>query len=232
MSQTVFERNEVKFLLDRGQRARLERVMAAHLTDDPYGPATVRNVYYDTPTLLLARRSADRPAYREKLRERCYGEPDPEVPVFAELKKKYRGVTYKRRAQLPAERAEALLAGCGEPRTQIERELDFAARRYEGIGPRVLLAYDRAAYVCPEDPGLRVTVDERPRARWERVALGAGDDGESLLPDGISILEVKCLGGMPLWLVRHLSDEGLRRARCSKYGLACQARLARPGASR
>lgn len=232
MAQTVFERSEVKFLLDRGQRARLERVIAAHMTDDPYGPATVRNVYYDTPTLLLARRSADHPAYREKLRARCYGAPDGSTPVFAELKKKYRGVTYKRRAQLTAPAAEALLSGRGEPRTQIERELDFAARRYEGMGPRVLLCYDRAAYVCPEDPGLRMTLDARPRARWERVALGAGDEGEPLLPDGVSILEVKCLGGMPMWLVRHLSDEGLRRARCSKYGLACRSLLTGAGAPR
>ena len=225
MTQMVFKRNEVKYLLDREQRARFERLIEGRLTADAYGPSTVRNVYFDTPTLLLARRSAEHPVYKEKIRARCYGAPAAGDQIFVELKKKYRGVVYKRRAELAPDRAVELLCGCGHPRTQIEREIDFAARRYEGLGPRVFLAYDREAFLSPEDGSLRVTLDARVRARTDRLTLSGEDDGALLLAPGVSVLEVKCLEGMPLWLVSFLSEEGLRKTRVSKYGLACRALL-------
>lgn len=226
MIQTVFKRQEIKFLLDRDQRARLERAMRGHVVPDAYGPSTVCNVYYDTPTLLLARRSADHPAYKEKLRTRSYGVSDGTEPVFVELKKKYDGVVYKRRATLPPADADALLSGRREGATQIERELAFAAGRYEGLAPRAFVAYDREAFFAPDDHEFRMTFDRRVRARWERLSLCDGDDGDALLDEDVSILEVKCLEGMPLWLVRHLSAEGIRKASWSKYVSACRARLA------
>ena len=33
-------------------------------------------------------------------------------------------------------------------------------------------------------------------------------------------MEVKCAGAIPLWLVEVLSEQGLRKARFSKYGTA------------
>lgn len=183
MIQTVFKRQEIKFLLDRDQRARLERAMCGHVVPDAYGPSTVCNVYYDTPTLLLARRSADHPAYKEKLRTRSYGVSDGTEPVFAELKKKYDGVVYKRRATLPPADADALLSGRREGATQIERELAFAAGRYEGLAPRAFVAYDREAFFAPDDHEFRMTFDRRVRARWERLSLCDGDDGDALLDE-------------------------------------------------
>ncbi len=226
MTQMVFKRTEVKYLLDPGQRSRFERLIANHLTGDEYGPSTVRNVYFDTPTLLLARRSEEHPVYKEKIRARCYGARAADDPVFLEIKKKYRGIVYKRRAELAPARAAELLRGYGRPQTQIEREIDFTVRRYEGLGPRVFLAYDREAFFSPEDESVRVTLDARVRARTDRLTLSGDDDGALLLAPGLSVLEVKCLEGMPLWLVRFLSEEGLRKTRVSKYGLACRALLA------
>lgn len=99
-AQLVFKRYETEYLLDAGQRAALEGVLAERMVPDEHGPSTVRNVYYDTPTALLARRSAEHPAYKEKIRTRCYGAPHPFDPVFVELKKKCDGVVYKRRCEL------------------------------------------------------------------------------------------------------------------------------------
>lgn len=137
-----------------------------------------------------------------------------------------RRVVYKRRAVLPPDEADGLLSGelCG--RNQIEREIGFSAGRYEGLAPRAFVAYDREAFFDPNDHEFRMTFDRRVRARWDRLALSEGDDGEELLDEGVSILEVKCLEGMPLWLVRHLSAEGIRKASCSKYGTACERHLA------
>ena len=41
------------------------------------------------------------PAYKEKLRLRSYGVPNEETQVFPEIKKKARGIVYKRRVSMP-----------------------------------------------------------------------------------------------------------------------------------
>lgn len=222
--QLVFKRREIKFLLGAEQREALEEVLSARMVPDEHGPSTVRNVYYDTPTALLARRSAEHPAYKEKIRTRCYGAPHPFDPVFVELKKKCDGIVYKRRCSLPAADAAELLAGRGRPISQIERELDWTCRRYEGLRATAYLAYDRVAYFDRDDRDLRVTFDENVRARWEDVRLFGPDTGARVLGEGLSILEVKTSQAMPIWLVRYLEGIGARKSSFSKYGRAWELR--------
>ena len=223
-AQLTFKRYETKYLLDPDQRAVVLALVEKNMRPDEHGPATVRNVYYDTPTALLARRSAERPVYKEKLRTRCYGAPHPFDPVFVELKKKFEGVVYKRRCQLPPADAEELLRGRGRPQTQVEREIDWTARSYEGLAPMAYLAYDRLAFFSPADRDLRVTLDDGVRVRWEDVSLFGADEGRPVLPFGATILEVKTMGGMPAWLVAELSRLGVRKAGVSKYGRAWELR--------
>ena len=222
--QLVFKRYETKFLLDAEQRLALEEVVAANMLPDAHGPSTVRNVYYDTSTALLARRSAEHPLYKEKVRTRCYGAPHPFDPVFVELKKKCDGVVYKRRCELAPADAEELLCGRGRPQTQIERELDWTCRRYEGLRPCAYLAYDRVAYFGRDDADLRLTFDQGVRVRWDDVRLGGPDRGCPVFPDGVSILEVKTAQAFPLWLARYLSAAGIRKRSVSKYGRAWELR--------
>lgn len=222
--QLTFRRTEAKYLLAPEQRSELAQLISERMTPDEHGPATVRNVYFDTPTALLARRSAERPAYKEKIRTRCYGAPAPGEPVFLELKKKCDGVVYKRRVRVLPSRATALLAGTSEPRTQIEREIAFAASRYEGLGPMAYLAYDREAFFSPHDRDFRMTLDADVRVRWNNARLDGPDTGQLVLARGISILEVKTGCAMPLWLCRWLSERGICRASVSKYGRAWQLR--------
>ncbi len=222
--QLVFERREIKFLLDDSQRAALEAALSGRVVPDEHGPSTVRNVYYDTPTALLARRSAEHPAYKEKVRTRCYGAPHPFDPVFVELKKKCDGVVYKRRCELPATDAAELLAGRGRPTTQIERELDWTCRRYEGLRPKAYLAYDRVACYARGDRDLRLTFDRDVRVRWDDVRLSGPDAGVRVLGPGVSILEIKTSKALPIWLVRALGAVGARKSSFSKYGRAWELR--------
>ena len=226
MAQMVFKRYEIKYQLTDAQRARLEREMAHHMVGDEYGPSTVRNIYYDTPTHLLARRSAEHPYYKEKLRIRSYRPAEGETPVFAELKKKCDGIVYKRRCTLPFAEAHALFMGEREPQTQIERELAFAAARYENLAPAMFVAYDREAFYAEDDHEFRMTFDRAVRCRWEDVQLSGTTEGALLTPCDQSLLEVKCAAGMPLWLVDFLSAEGIFKGRFSKYGAAVALRMA------
>ena len=223
-AQLTFKRYETKFLLDPDQRAAVLALVEKNMRPDEHGPATVRNVYYDTPAALLARRSAEHPLYKEKVRTRCYGAPHPFDPVFVELKKKFDGVVYKRRCQLSPMEAEELLRGRGRPRTQVEREIDWTARSYEGLFPTAYLAYDRLAFFSPSDRDLRMTLDENVRVRWDDVRISGADEGRPVLPDNTTILEVKTMGGMPSWLVTELSRLGVRKTSVSKYGRAWELR--------
>lgn len=225
-AQLVFKRYEIKYLLTVEQHDRLRHVMSAHMVPDEWGPSTICNVYYDTPSRLLIRRSLEHPDYKEKIRVRSYGVRKSHAPVFVELKKKFDGVVYKRRATMDAKRAARFLAGEGDPMTQIERELDFSCRRYGGLVPSAFIGYDREAFYGADDHDFRMTFDRRVRTRSDELTLTAGDHGELLLNDEQVLLEVKCAGAMPLWLTRFLSAEAIRKVSFSKYGTAYMRQLA------
>ncbi|MBM6924516.1 VTC domain-containing protein [Pseudoflavonifractor phocaeensis] len=68
--QTTFERYELKYLLDPRQKARVLEAMEPYMALDNYGRTTIRNIYMDTGSYRLIRRSLEKPAYKEKLRIR------------------------------------------------------------------------------------------------------------------------------------------------------------------
>ena len=218
MPQLTFERVEKKYLLTPAQLDALAPMLHRHMQIDQYGRHTICNVYYDTPDYRLIRTSLQKPVYKEKLRLRSYGVPGPGDTVFVELKKKYRGVVYKRRTALELTAAERWLAGDGPaPEGQIAREIEYFQSLYR-TGPAVFLAYDRAAMFGRQDPDLRLTLDDNIRWRTDALALSAGDRGSPLSVQGLYLMEVKLPGVMPLWLAHGLAQAGAAPVSFSKYG--------------
>ena len=80
--QKSFKRRELKYLITNEQREIIKESMRPYTVPDEYGRSTIRNLYYDTPTKLLIRRSIEKPVYKEKLRARTYGLPGHDSPVF------------------------------------------------------------------------------------------------------------------------------------------------------
>ena len=99
--QTIFERTEIKYIITLKQREALLRLIESYIKPDEYGESTVCSLYFDTDDFLLIRNSMDKPVYKEKLRLRSYSTPKADSNVFLELKKKYRGVVYKRCRMIP-----------------------------------------------------------------------------------------------------------------------------------
>ncbi len=219
--QSVFKRYEIKYLITNEQKSRLLEATRHYMALDKYGRTLIRNIYFDTDNYRLIRRSIEKPDYKEKLRVRSYGTPSVHVPVFAELKKKYEHVVYKRRISLPYGEAMSWLTGdesCPFD-TQITREMDYFKNYYAKLYPTVHLSYEREAYY--EIGGeLRVTFDDNILAREEDVSLSSPIGGESVLDEGYNIMEIKCSGGIPLWMVRALSKEKIYKSSYSKYGEA------------
>ncbi|MBQ9952870.1 MAG: polyphosphate polymerase domain-containing protein [Clostridia bacterium] len=220
--QTVFQRYELKYMLTLDQKQRILAAMEPHMRPDPYGRSTVRNLYYDTDTYLLIRRSIEKPKYKEKLRIRSYTKADAESTVFAELKKKYKGVVFKRRISLPARQATAWLSGEKPPekQTQITKEIDYFLNYYGTLHPTVFLSYEREAYYAADNSDFRITFDDTILCRQTDLSLGSPIGGTPILPDGKVLMEIKCSGGIPLWMVQVLSEEGLYKTSFSKYGTA------------
>ena len=100
MSNNIFERYEIKYLISGDQRKKIMNAMAPYMRGDEYGKSTICNLYFDTPDYYLIRQSIEKPVYKEKLRVRSYGPAKPGSKVYVELKKKYKDVVYKRRVSL------------------------------------------------------------------------------------------------------------------------------------
>ena len=224
--QAVFKRYELKYMITLEQKQRLLEVMAPHMALDKYGRDTIRNIYFDTPTYQLIRRSIDKPLYKEKLRIRCYRDVTASSPVFVELKKKYNGVVYKRRLSMPEQSAMDWIAGLTPPpEGQIGAEIDYFRSFYTGLQPSVFLSYEREAYYCLKGSDFRVTFDDTILCRREALSLEEPVWGTPILPEGYVLMEVKTGGGVPLWMTHFLTREKIYKTSYSKYGMAYQTMI-------
>lgn len=169
------------------------------------------------------------------------------APVFFGIKKKFKGIVYKRRlaltlpaalafvSGLPYEQAcarwpladPALAAAALAPATrQIARELAAAMDRWLPLTPSMGIACDRVAWApAPSnesaalDPGLRLTFDDRLAYR---NCHGLAQDWEPIIAPTESILEIKSAGPYPPWLVEALSAHAIYPVPFTKYGNAYQ----------
>lgn len=222
MAERRFERKEIKYVISAAQREMLMPLLAGRMQADEYGVARICNIYFDTPSSRLIRESIEKPLYKEKLRLRTYGVPGDESPAFVELKKKFKGIVYKRREIMPYAKAMRFLTERErpEPMTQIMKEIDWVLQSYEGLAPSMVLCYERQAFFGCEDPSLRMTFDTNITFRTDDLDLRKGTYGESLLDSSACILEIKISQAMPLWLSHALDTLGIYPASYSKYGNA------------
>lgn len=219
MAKTVFERTEKKYRLTPEQYENVLAGMLEHMRIDDYGMTTISSVYYDDHCDRMIRTSIERPVYKEKLRVRAYGAPAQDSTVYVELKKKFKGVVYKRRVGMSLSEAESYLSGGPSPKSgQIINEITWVRDFYKPA-PRVYIAYDRIALESTEGvKGLRVTFDTNIRARDYDLSLADGDHGEPLLPEGHRLMEIKVPGAMPMWMCELLTSNKVYPSRFSKYG--------------
>lgn len=222
--QTTFERYEIKYLLTGQKKEEILRAMETHMHLDHYGRTTIRNVYFDTDTFRLIRRSLEKPVYKEKLRIRSYQPVKPDDPVFVELKKKYQDVVYKRRIVLPeSEAAYSFTHGLPLPvHSQIADEIEYFREYYGPLRPTVFLSYEREAYYALDGSDFRVTFDENILYRNKDLSLQDAVYGSPLLKRNQALMEIKTSGGIPIWMSQLLTKQQLFKTSFSKYGSAYQ----------
>jgi hypothetical protein len=198
--------------------------MLPYMKLDDFGHTIIRNIYFDTDSFRLVRRSIEKPVYKEKLRIRSYKQADENNKVFVELKKKYDDVVYKRRESITLGDARQWIKNntCFPKHTQIGREIDYFFKYYETLAPKVFLSYEREAFYSLDGSDFRVTFDENILAREEELSLAYDVWGEELIDDDKVLMEIKTSGGIPLWMTRVLSEQKIYKTSFSKYGTAYQ----------
>ena len=217
----IFQRIEKKYLLSETQFEELFRRAGNHLKPDTFGRSTVMSLYLDTPDHRIIRNSIEAKDYKEKLRLRSYGMAAADSTVFLELKKKFKGVVYKRRAAMSLREAEEYLKRGARPfESQIMSEIDWAMNFYRWPKPAMMIACEREAWFDEEQPDLRLTFDRNIRYRETEVRLDRSPAGIGLLPGGTVLLEIKTAGAMPLWLAHALDAGEIQPGSFSKYGEA------------
>lgn len=182
------------------------------------------------------------------------------LPVFFGIKKKFKGIVYKRRlaltlpaalafvSGLPYEQAcarwplsdAALAATALSPATrQIARELEAAMDRWLPLVPSMGIACDRAAWAYRPEMFQEREGDELFDSEL-RITF---DDcleyldchcfhspWRPIIESSESVMEIKSAGPYPPWLVEVLSAERIYPASFTKYGNAYQLAAAEPRA--
>ena len=223
----IFKRVEKKYLLTAKKSEAFIEKLGDRIIPDKYTDYTICNVYYDTKDNDLIRRSLDKPKYKEKFRVRCYGTAKEDTKVYLELKKKWKGVVYKRRVGMPMSVAAAYLEDGVYPEEydcQIFREIDYAIKFY-GLRPNIFLAYDRMAYVVKDMPEIRFTIDQHIRSRKTDMDLRKDTPCDELYEEDMRLLEIKAPDSLPLWFVEIMDELEIRSSSFSKYGRVYQSRL-------
>ena len=217
--KNIFKRFEKKYLLTKEQYERLFEKLQGKILEDAYPHYSIYSLYFDDDSYSSIRKSIEKPKYKEKLRLRSYGLPKQDKELFLELKKKFQGVVYKRRISLSYQEAEDYLFRKIRPKedSQIFREIDYS-RNKDSLEAKVMIRYDRDAYIGKEDLELRITFDQNIQGYSLRESLDREEEGFPLLQEGEVLMEVKSSGVLPLWFSQILSEESIFMGNFSKYG--------------
>ena len=222
MFQTIFKRYENKYILSEKQYSSVLGEIKSRTIPDKFGQSNVCSIYYDTPDKRIIRASIEKPVYKEKLRLRSYRIPKGGSDCFLELKKKYKGIVYKRRVLTPYQSGISYMNGdeTAVKPSQIKSEIDYFKAYYGTLLPSVGIFYRRLAFYDKKDPNVRLTFDSDILFRDTELDLKKGIYGELILPDGMYLMEIKTAGAMPLWTADMLSRLKIYPASFSKYGTA------------
>ena len=223
MDENIFERYEKKYGMSKAQYESFMNKIRDKIIPDAFPVSEVCSLYLDTDNCVIIRNSIDAVNYKEKLRLRSYGSAKDDGLVFMEIKKKLDGIVYKRRIPVTYQQAMNYFEHHELPnQTQIMKEIDYAMNLYGNVKPKVLIIYDRLAYVDKEDPDIRITFDTNIRYRIDDLDMRKETKGDQLLDEDHILMEVKSPGYVPLWLAGAMDELEIRRAKFSKYGTIYQ----------
>ena len=198
---------------------RLKTVMSQdiHQEGDCY---EIRSLYFDDAWDRCMDENEAGVDQREKYRIRIY-DPASDV-IHLEIKEKNRGLTKKRACDLSREECQQIMED------ELPLKLDGRAplnalqlqMRCSGMEPKVIIAYERTAFVHPSG-NVRITFDRNIMASrcCEEFLEDRVSGMTPVLPAGLHVLEVKYDEFLPDVIAQQLEVGKLRKTAFSKYYL-------------
>ncbi|MFO1077751.1 MAG: polyphosphate polymerase domain-containing protein [Planctomycetota bacterium] len=226
---TYHNRHECKFAVPEAVAARVLHRVRPFVRPDPHAETRpghtypIASLYLDDEVRSLYRETIEGRAQRFKLRIRAYDDA-PDSLVFLEVKRRRDRVVQKLRCPVPRTALPALLGGTDPDVPGLRPSHRPALREFlrllqlQRATPRLIVRYDREAYVGYDDDEVRVTVDRRLAVSAEagpHVRLGEGHF-EPLALRGV-VLELKFNDRCPPWIADVVRACELQRTSFSKY---------------
>jgi len=228
-------RFEFKYVTNLQILETLRERLADSMTPDPNVAGDgyqVNSIYYDTPEFNCYYEKLDGEKRRFKVRARWYGQLVPETDlsqykVFVEIKHRNNDMNFKNRVAVSAELLPELVNNqnrllqleevCGN--SQIHKAATIKHIISQKLFyPTCIVSYHRRPFVCRFNPRLRVTFDTHIRVYGSESFLDTAENpGIRVLPNHLSVVEIKFNWAMPLWLIEICQEVGLHLRRYSKY---------------
>lgn len=242
----IFQRYEYKYTIPARLLAPIRAFLRPYCDLDPYaarepeGFYTITTLYLDSDAYKTFWDKEGEAPQRYKLRVRTYG-PQADGPVKFEVKRRFNDVFRKTRVGVPREGWPSLLSAPGAPSlfprgSREQAALDDFLHLVHLIRatPKVLVRYERQAFVSRIDRYARVSFDRRLRyqpstsydLKGRQGAWRVSEDPASFDELGSRIiLELKFMSRAPVWLVDLVRQFGLLRRGFSKYCFAVRGIL-------
>lgn len=224
-------RVEDKYTCDEKQlavlQARLKTVLRPDYNQSGDEGYQITSVYFDDLYDTHLQDTEDGNRLREKYRIRIYN--DSFETIKLEIKYKRDSRVFKRAETISAEQMKRLLAGqCipdKSPSADSTITLFNLAIANRGLRPRVIVEYDRAAYVF--DAGnVRITLDRNLRASTDLDGfIHKNQAYYRPVPEFDRVLEVKYDEFLPGFIARLLETGNMNQTSFSKYRLCREAAL-------
>ena len=183
------------------------------------GDYEVRSIYFDTHDLRLFDEKIAGVCNRKKYRVRSY-EPFPKSTskVYLEIKEKEKDVILKRRAILPLKEVEEVINGHSyKTEDPVVKEWRYNLMRLH-LHPRVLLSYDRQAFMSRGGSDYRITIDSNLCCRLLNGEFSFVKPLRQVsIMKNFCVLELKFSNFMPRKISELIKKYNLRNDAFSKY---------------
>lgn len=228
--QDRFRRFECKYVIPPRLATEITAFMRPYVALDPHAIASpdhsydITSLYLDSPDLRLFQETRDGIANRVKLRLRTYA-PDPQAPVFVEIKRRRDRVVLKSRARVTRGQARLVLDCRLNESLLSDRKARQCLAEFQSwitrwaATPVVWVRYRREAWVGTFHRDVRVTLDRKLAcAPASALPLWRPDRSQwRNLESRRVILELKFDNSFPDWMGRLVHRFGLQRRSFSKY---------------
>lgn len=205
-------------------QARMEAVLRPDSNEDGPEGYRIESLYFDDLRDSCLQDTEDGVNRRSKYRIRIYNGSLDVIKLEVKIKQDSR--ILKRSKTISRVQMESLMRGeCIKDGASAEdpATLFNLAIRTQGLRPKVIVAYERKAYVY--EPGnVRITFDRNVRANGRVEAFGQKNSSYDFLCEYDKVLEVKYDEFIPGFLLQLLELGNMQQSAYSKYQL-CRERI-------